>query len=181
MVLIRGIGEFESTASKVGRSQPADMLRAGDSTSFAAARAAAIGAAERVAMSEKGAQIIAGNPAMAAQLSNIERASPQAARGFKIAVGVLSSGAYSATAMRDNLQTGASYGIVDPSVPVAQRNELVRGFDAGSVAFRGGPALTQGPAFASGDSEGGVPRAVLIGAGALVVVGGVVAFLKLRR
>ncbi len=176
------IGETVQAAwvTKVGRTQPADMLRASDTSSFAALRSASIGPGERDAMQRKGAEIISKNPALSSQHANIQAASPDAARGFRYAVGTLASGDYSQAMMRENLETGASYGVIPPTVNRAQQAEVVRGFDAGAIAFRGGPALVQGPALPSGASEG-IPRAAIIAGGAVLVAGAAFAIIKLRK
>lgn len=176
------IGEFTSTAARVGRTPTgaglATTAQVAAAGSFAAMRDASIDPGIRVQMENRGKSIVTANP-------NLQRAiqalgsDAVAVRGFNIAVGVLGSGEYTQAGMRANLAAA-----VDP-VTGARRDpaataSILAGFDAGVTAFTGRGSLVQGPGSpSSGSEDGGVPRAVVIGGAALVV--GVAAFFVLRR
>ena len=164
------IGEYTSVASHVGRVKatgPGLATTAVASGSFAAMRDASIDAGQRVRMRDRGASVIAANPNLQAAMAQLGT-NEVLRNGFKLAVGTLASGEYTQAGMRASLSTTSGE---------------QSGFDAGVAAFTGKPSpfLTQSTAPSSSSSDEGIPRAALIGGAALLVVGGAIAFIKLRK
>lgn len=159
--MIATIGDFTSTAGKIGRSS-SGMSPLSTVAISVASYQPQIGAGDRVQMTDRGRAIVDASPSLKRFADGIADADVR--RGFYLAIGTLSGREFRPEAMRATLSA---------------KNQ--QGFDAGVAAFRRPVAVTgSGAPTTSADETPGPSRAIVIGAVAAVALGAA-AFVHMRK